>query len=394
MKTPDKRKVLIVTGQHFAGQPRKVDLHFMAEALNEQGVHVDFLSLRLSLASRFIHDGRWEYAKARRHNRWIEVSPLLDEFIWVNTIHPMNLSGKAANWLSGQIFRHYSALLPGEVIRRLSDYTHILVESGISVLLLHRLRILAPQACLIYHAADRLSTIGTHPAAVAHLKRHSSDIDLAHVMAEAIKPDIPSGVPVIYLPHGISKAGFAKIDQSPFSGQRNVVSVGDMLFDPQAVKILAEAFPDWTFHLFGRLAALADPLPNVVTHGERPFDEIVGYIKFADIGLAPYADAPDADYLSQSSLKMIQYTFCRLPIVAPHFASAGRNHVHGYDPLSPETLKTAFANACRQDREMIDISQVMSWQEKTSILLEVADRQRGLPISRDLHLTTTAAFAR
>ena len=51
---PAKRRVLIVTGHHFAEAARKVDLHFMADTLRAGGDHVDFLACRLSVLSRFL----------------------------------------------------------------------------------------------------------------------------------------------------------------------------------------------------------------------------------------------------------------------------------------------------------------------------------------------------
>jgi 2-beta-glucuronyltransferase len=368
------KRVLIVTGQHFAAQPRKVDLHFMAEALNDMGIPVDFLSLRLSQVSRFIGDGRWEYARSRRRNQWVSVAPMIDEYIWMNAVHPLNLKKPIANRLSGLFFRFYGELLPAAVIARLPSYSHIMVESGIAALLIGKLRRLAPDSRIIYHAADRLATIGTHPVAAEQMAAHAADLDLAHIMAEAIRPDIPPGVPVIHLSHGISKAIFEQAGANPYAGPRNAISVGDMLFDAGVIETLAEAYPDWTFHLFGRLARLSRPMPNVVTHGEVAFERLAAYIRHADIGLAAYLDKKDADYLSQSSLKMIQYTFCRLPIVAPAFAAAGRAHVCPYRPGQAETIVKAFAAAIGFDRTGIDASAVMSWQEKTRKLLAAADK--------------------
>jgi 2-beta-glucuronyltransferase len=154
-----------------------------------------------------------------------------------------------------------------------------------------------------------------------------------------------------------------------------------MLFDAGMIRTVATANPDWTFHLFGRLAKLEDNLPNVVAHGERPFDEVAAYIKFADIGIAPYRPKEDADYLSQSSLKMIQYSYCRLPIVAPQFAAAGRAHVMAYAPDNADSIRTAFEKATAFDRTVIDTSKILTWEEKTARLFEL-DAAGGSPAAR------------
>ena len=356
--------VLIVTAQHFATQSRKVDLHFMADELIGRGIRADFLSLRLSRISALVGDERWGFARTRPLNRWTTIGPLQDEFIWFNLIHPIRFGNRFLNAISSAGYRFYGALLPNAVRRQLSKYSHILIESGISLLLLPTLRRLAPKACIIYHAADRLDTIGTHPLARAVLHKNFDKIDLVHIMAEGLRSDLPASASPLFLTHGIAKERFDQSRKTPYDHPQNAVSVGDMLFDADVIRTLAVAFPDWNFHLFGRRAHLGEPYPNVVEHGEQPFDTIAPFIKFADIGLAPYTPKDGADYLSQSSLKMIQYTYCQLPIVAPEFAAAGRPHVQPYRPADPGSMVAAFERAISYDRGSIDTSSVLSWSEK------------------------------
>jgi 2-beta-glucuronyltransferase len=364
------RRVLIVTGQHFASAPRKVDLHFIAEALQARGVGVDFLSWRLSPVSRFLNDGRWAYARQRPHNCWV-ASGAGEEFIWVAPLHPLNLRRRWLNVLTAPLFSRFGRLLPAAVVERLAQYSHVLIESGPSPLLAERIHAAAPDAAIIYHAADRLSTIDVHPCIEAVLARSLPLYCGIHIMAEALRSDFPVDAPVFYLPHGISRKAFDEAEQSPYTTARNAVSVGDMLFDAQTVSLMARAFPDWTFHLFGKQARLAEAAANVIAHGEVAFGEIVAYIKFADIGLAPYLAGASADYLAQSSLKMIQYTYCRLPIVAPEFAAAGRGHVLAYLPGDAGSTVAAFERAIAFDRNGIDRSGVLDWGETAERLFAV-----------------------
>jgi 2-beta-glucuronyltransferase len=211
-------RILIVTGQHFATQPRKVDLHFTAEALNARGITVDFLSMRLSLVSRLMSDERWAFARTRPLNQWNEISPLMGEFIWVSTVHPIRTGKPVLDQISIPLAKVYGRHIPRAVKAELPEYDQILVESGISILTIPEIRRLAPKARIIYHAADRLSTIGAHPAAHAVLKESIGAIDMVHVMADAIRGDIPAGAPVIHLPHGISRDSFDKITYTPYGG--------------------------------------------------------------------------------------------------------------------------------------------------------------------------------
>ena len=368
-----KRRVLIVTGHHFAEAPRKVDLHFMADALRAGGDHVDFLACRMSVLSRFLKDGRYDYARQRPLNRWNRIADGLEEFLWYAPFHPMNLKRPLLNRLSAPLFRAYDRFLPEAVLERLPDYTHILIESGPPPLLTHRLRRAAPRARVIYHAADRLRTIGVHPCVEAALAEGIGDYNLIHIMAEAMRADFPATAPILYLPHGIAKESFDRATTSPYSQPRNAVSVGDMLFDEQVVLTLSRAYPDWTFHLFGKNAVPSERRANIVVHGEVAFETIVPFIKFADVGLAPYRTSEAADYLSQSSLKMIQYSYCRLPIVAPAFAAAGRDHVCAYRPGDPQSIVAAFSQAQSFDRTSIDTASIRSWQEVVQLLFDHKD---------------------
>jgi 2-beta-glucuronyltransferase len=96
---------------------------------------------------------------------------------------------------------------------------------------------------------------------------------------------------------------------------------------------------------------------------------LVNYLHHADVGLAPYLDRPEAHYLAESSLKLIQYTYCQLPVVAPHFAKAGRAHIIGYDPTDPDSIRHALRSALAYDRATIDRSRVASWDEVIARLL-------------------------
>lgn len=365
-------RVLILTGQHFVDAPRKVDLHFIADALRAKGVPVDFVAWRLSYASRFLDDGRWTFARSHALNQWVEAVPGIEQFIWHTPIHPLNLKISWLNALTGPVFRRFGQMLPSAITRRLPSYSHILVESGPSPLLVPAVRKAAPQAQIIYHAADRLETINVHPMVISVLNETIGLYDSVHLMAEALRADFPPSAPVFYLPHGISKDVFDGATANPFKTPRNAVSVGDMLFDADVLEVLAEAYPDWTFHLFGKKAAPRHARGNIVVHGEVAFAEVAGFIKFADIGLAPYSAGENADYLSQSSLKMIQYTYCRLPIVAPDFAAAGRPHVCAYHPGDPASIRQAFRQAVGYDRAVIDTRSVRDWGETVDMLFSGA----------------------
>lgn len=362
MKSASKR-ILVVSGHHFADAPRRVDLHFMSDQLRKEGAAVDFLICRLSPISRVIRDGRYQHARTRPINRWFRLDERLEEFVWFAPFHPINLRYEWLNALVAPLYRRYGHFLPKAVTERLSGYSHIVIESGPSPLLTRYLRRHAPNAKFIYHAADRLETIRVHPCVVDELNATLPLYNQIRIMAEAMRADFPSQDRVVFVPHGISKELFDAALVNPYQGERHAISVGDMMFDAGTIETLAVANPDWTFHLFGKKAQPSQPRANIIVHGEVSFGTIVPFIKFADIGIAPYRAGAGADYLSQSSLKMIQYSYCHLPILAPRFAAAGRDNVCAYEPDDQDSIRAAFERAKAMDHFTIDTSGILTWDE-------------------------------
>ena len=60
---------------------------------------------------------------------------------------------------------------------------------------------------------------------------------------------------------------------------------------------------------------------------------------------------------------MHQYTYCRLPIVAPTFLRHEREHVFYYTPGEDESIGQAIADSLKFDRNRISTASVMSWDE-------------------------------
>ena len=370
MTKSKSQSILIVSGQHFISAPRKVDLHLLADQCVREGLHVDFLSVRLSRLSRLTSDPRWAFAASRSVNRWTSISEATDEFIWCAPFHPVNLGNRYLNAATAMAARIYPALLPRAVTARLPTYSTIVIESGLAALLFSRLKRGAPDARFVYHAADSLSVIGAHPAIGRALRRSANQYDLVCVVAEAIADEDLQGANTAYVPHAVDHAQFAQSTATPYTGPNNAVSAGDMLFDDRVMLALAEAWPEWTFHLFGARSRLARTLPNVIAHGEQPFETVVRYLQHADVGLALYRDEGNAAYLAQSSLKLLHYTLCRLPILAPAFAaSAGRPHICSYDPKNMASVARAFRAATNYPRDTITAESIPTLSEITAKIL-------------------------
>ena len=90
-----------------------------------------------------------------------------------------------------------------------------------------------------------------------------------------------------------------------------------MLFDPWMINTLADRFPE--FH--GRPSFLAMPpaLGQNIEYDRTSVSRDCTFYSPVQIGrLAPYRDdGANTEYLCQSSLKLTQYTYTRLPVPAP-----------------------------------------------------------------------------
>jgi 2-beta-glucuronyltransferase len=87
------------------------------------------------------------------------------------------------------------------------------------------------------------------------------------------------------------------------------------------------------------------------------------------LGIAPYIDRPAVHYLNETSLKIIQYTYAQLPILAPYFCKGDRDHLKEYRPGEEASIIRAVEQALLVDRRTIDRSGIFDWQEVTAKIL-------------------------
>lgn len=357
-------KVTLIVAHEYDAK-RKVGFHYWADYLVKNGHEVDYVSVGKSYLFPL-----FKRPLPAIKNSWISISGKLSVYNWVSWVHPI-LNKAALNWLLTPIFRLIPHQFGQDNYHRISQSDVVIVESGIGLAMIPFIKKLNKNIKVIYEASDRLKTVGAHPYVIEVEHAAKTWLDLIRVPAEVMLDDFKdvTHIPVKYIPQGISKVAFdSNTLPSPYTSEKNAVSVGDMLFDEGLITRLAESYPDWQFHLFGRNAKLNDELSNVVTHGECKFDDIVPYIKHANIALAPYRNAPNCEYLSQSSLKILQYRYCNLPVVAPAFASTKRAGFYPYD--TPDSAVKAFSNAMQFKSEGSS-DQILSWDDMLDNVLQL-----------------------
>lgn len=358
-------KVVLISG-HDAVSDRKTGFHFWADILDRRGFDVDFITVGSSPISLMKKGGK---QLVRPFNQWVPLSSRLRKFTWMPPFHPINFTNNILNAVSWPVFALYPHMLHRE-LRSLCDADVFIVESGSGPLLVPAFAKNNPKAKFIYNFSDRSGVVDFHPYVAHQTEKNLSYFSMIRLNAAIVANDFSPDLPTCYVPQAIDKSLFDKPWPNPYNTPRNAISIGDMLFDARSVFLMAKNFPDWTFHLFGKGAKLPQEISNIRQYGERPYDEIVPYLKNADIGIAPYCSTQkETDYLSQSSLKLVQYTYCALPIVTPQFAALHRDHAFGYTPGVEPTIVHAFRKAIQCDRQGIDRSSVQDWAQTIDTML-------------------------
>jgi 2-beta-glucuronyltransferase len=360
--------IVVIVSSHDYRTARRAGIHSVAKTLAELGHEVHFLSVGYSPISWLQKDSRctlW-----RRANR-AELANDVHCYLWRTALHPVNPDVPGLTLLATAMYRFYRRYPSRFIDNAFRSATVIIVESGLGVLLLARARALNRSARIIYLASDHLPTLGAHSVLQSELESSASIIDHACITSARMADRFAwANGKLFVVPHGLDPADFEGDTANPYSGGRNAVSVGSMLFDADFFIHAAGQFPDVTFHVIGSRSKCSFP-PNVRVYPEIPFKDTIPYLKHATFGIAPYRFAPDCEYLCDTSLKLMQYDFLGLPAVCPHFAVGTSPNRIGYTPGDTESIRLAVSAALDPTRRLVP-RPPLSWREATLQLLEPA----------------------
>ncbi len=363
-----KRAVLVAA--HYIDSPRRAGFHWIANALRRQGWHVTFVTVGFSQLSRLRpgSDHRFGYGILRQAGRPVELAPDLVSYVWFTLFHPLNRLPAIGNTLAAPLFRRYGSLpMPGiEPLVHAADL--IIFESTSGLMLFDRFHAWAPRARFVYRMSDDLRLLRAHPVVLETEGRILPEFDLVSVPSSSMLARFAGHQNVMFHPHGIETAPFDEPNEDPYDRSRagHAIFVGTAHLDRTFLDVAARDFPAWDFHVVGPFDSLPDR-PNVLAHGELPFSETVPYIVHADVGLATLEHVPGAETL-RDSLKVVQYTYARLPIVAPDFMASNRTNLFLYHPGDDASIRGAMTAAAQSDRSAISREGIWSWDDLARVL--------------------------
>jgi len=373
-------KILMLTG-HIYSSKRKAGFHHLAKALMDKDNHVTFCTIPNSLlevvdcAINVIFESKDIYTIKNQfssffHSAFPKKQGKLVETSYVSLVSNIQKSKSKLKFvyifndivnidrLLRNIFMHGYCKMFSE------NYDVIIFESTNGLLLFDHLKKRIPTATFIYRVSDDLEVVNGIQEVIQYEREILPKFNLISSPSSQITEKLQSKSPVaniITQYHGIEKTLFDKNYPNPYIGDsKNLVFVGSGFMDETFLKIVSEINQNWKFHIIGNLPQPVESA-NIKYYGEMPFNETIPYLKFADCGLQTRSYSPGIETL-EKSVKFVQYTYLKLPIIAPIYMGLKEPHVFSYEH-NLESIEKAICEALSFDRESVDRSWVRSWND-------------------------------
>ncbi len=374
-------RVVLITQHHIASK-RKAGFHWLADAYWRMGWDVLFFTAYISPISWFRGERRFPrgllWRATREARRVIRVEERLFSYVWFTPWHPANLRSPVLNRLTNGLFSRYGDLPLGASAPLVTEADLFVFEPTPGLLLFDAFKRRNPDARYVYRVSDDLRVLGRHPCVVSEEERVAPQFDLVSAPSRSLYERFAHLPNAALHFHGVDLATYGTASPSPYPrGSTNAVFIGHALLDVDFVVRAAIEFPDVTFHLIGQLPSVPSAA-NIRTHGELPFAEMVPYVQHADIGLHTLQHVPGAEVFSDS-LKVHQYTYCRLPIIAPDFLRSERKNVCYYTPGNTDSIREALLCARSLDRTAAIFDSPPTWDSLARTLAGTADVSTTMP---------------
>lgn len=357
-------KFLVISAHDYRSR-RKAGIHFVAAELAKLGP-TRFFSCQYSVLSRLKNDPRSSLLPVANQ---VGAHEGVDCFLWKTMIHPFNVRKPALRPLENFLFRRYIASPPDVLNAWIADADVVLFESGIAPIFFDLVARLNPRAKTIYVASDDLATINVAAFVQTTFERVAPQMTALCLKSRFMADAMPATPNRYVIPHGFDFSVGEHADPSPYGAGQHAVSVGSMLFDPDFFVIASRLYPQLQFHIIGsghpRHPAYG---ANVMVYDEMPHRKTLPFIKHATIGIAPYRSLQLPRYLADTSLKLMQYDFFKLPAVCPVDIVGDYTSRFGYRPGDGKSIGEAIAAALSAPR--ISARRPLAWAEVVQRMLE------------------------
>lgn len=361
-------KAVLITS-HFRDSKRKAGFHHIADSLLKKGYEVLFLTGDVSLFRYLRKDYKNSLSVKATYNTLLTSENNLSQFIRFTYLHPVNFKNNILNKLALPFVKNYSDKLSG--FNELDDFINesdlFIFESFNGLFWYEHFKKLNSKAKYVYRVSDDMRQLKKHFHLIEHEEMIAGKFDLISVPSEFIYNIFKKGNVKLHH-HGIRKDLFDKEYTDPYTHKDkfNFVFTGNAYLDEDFLEKASKNSLNDEFHILG-------PFKNKMSdrikyYGEMDFDSTVPFIKYADAGLHTLQFNERAQAFTDS-LKVIQYTYCRLPVIAPDFIKSDRENFIYYKPGNEAEIKKAIEKAKEFDRSKIDVSELNSWDEVTEKII-------------------------
>jgi len=360
-------KKVVFLSWHYYNSKRQAGFHFLAKAIKEKGFKVVFISSVISLFTYYRKDLKI-YEKDFNKN---VLKPIT--FNGVKSIvnlsilpPPISRSSKTLEFLSKILFRLNKAS-----IKELINAEYIVFESAQSILFFKKIKTINPKANYIYRMSDDLEAMKGSKMIIKYERSILAQFDLVSVptktMYDKFKKISFNNVKLHF--HGIDKNIYDSSNVSPYTEKINHVFIGNSHLDQNFIKIASNLYKDHYFHVIGAFDPIVEN-NNVIYYGHMPFEKTIPYVKFATTGLQTRSNEDGIAETLSDSLKVLQYSYCKLPIIAPSIIPAHhRKNFFYFDYDDKESIRNCIDEALKFDNSDFRVD-VQSWDELATELIE------------------------
>ena len=362
---------IVFLTNHAWGTPNKAGFHRLAEACEKMGHQVLFITTGLSIFSFLRGDIRLKTGRPRNHLR--RELPGLFSYLHFTLFHPHTLMIPLLNRMTAGCVRRYDRYCFGEAESMIREADVIFYESCSAICLLDKMKKLAPRARHIYRASDIIRVMRSlHPEVFRMEQENIPRFDMVSVPNQSMYDHFRFAKALFYHGHGVDKDVYDQVTESPYpSGTQNCVFIGTSHLDVPFLRIVCEAFRQVQFHIIGPFQQNFRR-ENLHYYGRMEYLESLKYLKFATVGL--YCLSHKKRKIIGSfgqSMKIIQYQYCRLPIVLPSscHAPGESDEFFYYDPQDTESIINTMRAALSAEHKACWSEDCHSWREVANSIL-------------------------
>lgn len=347
-------------------------MHWICDSLKESGWQVRFITCDYSLITRIKSDRRTEFGEVVGINKLERIENNLSVGVVSTLWHPVGGTTSNLRRVANGITKFYPGPFTGVVQRFAAGSDLVILESCGALFYFDAIRRVV-DCPIVYRVSDNISVVRPVPSLLAAEKKVVANADAVSVASEHLARELKVGGNLRLDPMGLDKAAFDLAHTNPYSGARrtNVVISGSSGLDADALEMAASVRPEFDFYQFGDAKSIPRK-DNIHVMGERPFSELIPWVKFADIGFAPYLVKPGFEYQAEHSNRLLQYVYCSLPSVVPReLAAPHKPHFIGYEAGDLESIGKALTAAQQFDRRSVPIDSVLNWHQLAERLTTV-----------------------